>query len=116
MYTAGVIDVRDGDWAGGGSYAALATFNYQDGKRFHIRMEVDPKAWTCDVYVQKEGDADETQLALGYGFRRLPTVETDGSNCLAIWHQGADAVAGGSCLLDNFVVYGPTQVANWALF
>lgn len=116
MYTAGVVDVRNGDWSGGGAYETLTTFNYQDGKRFHVRMEIDPKAWTYDVYIQKEGDAAETKLAFGYGFRRLPTAETDGLNCIAIWHQGADAVAGGKCLLDNFMIYGPADVGNWAIY
>lgn len=116
MYQAGAVDVRDGDWEGGGTYAAMAELKYQDGKRFHIRMEVDAKKWEYDVYFKFEGDTQETMIADNYGYRRLPTVETDGLNCLVIWDNVVAGTLGSSVILDNFIIYGPTSVSDWSIF
>ena len=97
----GFIDARNGDLEGGGEYPAT-TFNYQDGKKIHVRIEVDAKNLTYDVFLKKEGDATETQIADDYFFRRMPSDQTGGLNCLAIWQQGAAAVVGSQCRLDNF--------------
>jgi hypothetical protein len=115
-YSAGMIDVRNGDWSGGGTYEALAELNYQDGKNIHIRMEINPVEWIFDAYFQKEGETEETMIADDYGYRRLPTVDTDGINALVIWDNSVDTTLGSSMIIDNFVVYGPTSVSDWALF
>ncbi len=117
-YAEGLIDVRDGDWAGGGEYKALAELNYQDGKNIHIRMEINPVEWIFDVYFQKEGDAEETMIAEEYGYRRLPTEETDGINALVIWDNAVAGTLGNTMIIDNFLVYGPetTSVSDWSLF
>lgn len=111
----GFIDARNGDLEGGGEYPAT-TFNYQDGKKIHVRIEVDAKNLTYDVFLKKEGDATETQIADDYFFRRMPSDQTGGLNCLAIWQQGAAAVVGSQCRLDNFIVYGKADVAAWSIF
>jgi hypothetical protein len=122
MYSAGLVDVRDGDWEGGGTYAALAELKYQDGVRFSIRLEVDAAGWTFDAFFKKEGDATETMIADDYGFRRLPTAESDGTNCLVIWDNAVAATLGNGVILDNFLIYGPdgpsipVSVSDWALF
>ncbi len=112
-----IIDVRNGDWEGGGSYAADQEITYTDGSLFHMRMVVHIRDLTLDVYVQKEGESDEVMIAEGYGFRRIPSVETDGVNCLAIWLDGN--TDGTSAMIDNILIYGddgPTNVNNWSIY
>lgn len=112
----GVIDVRDGDWSGGGSYKVVTPVLYQDGKKISMRSEIDIKAWTFSVFAKREGE-QEVQIADGYGFRRLPTAETDGLNCIAIWEDLASAEdVGGQCTIDNIVIAGPASLSDWALF
>ncbi len=112
----GVIDVRDGDWDGGGGYAVTNEVHYQDGVKIFMRAEIDIKAWTYDVFAQREGE-DEIQIAEGYGFRRLPSAETDGLNCIAFWEDVSDdTFTGNQCIIDNIVVFGPTSVSNWSLY
>ncbi len=82
-----IIDVRNGDWEGGGTYASLVELNYTDGALIHMRMVVHIVDLTLDVYAAKDGEAEVT-LAEGYGFRRIPSEETNGVNCLAIWVDG----------------------------
>ncbi len=107
---ANVIDVRDGDWAGGGSYSAFEDYPYTDGKLIFMRYEIDVENQTYDVYAQKEGE-DEVMLADDYGYRR-ETIE--GLNSITLWDDG-DAVTS-SVIIDNIVIAGPAAVSDWQLF
>jgi hypothetical protein len=115
MYNAGLVNVCDGDLNGGASYAASEDFSYQDGKKFTVTMDIDPVEWYYDVYVQKEGE-DQILLADNFGFRRLPTFDTDGLNTLVIWDNAVAGTLGSSVILDNFTIYGETAVSEWSLF
>lgn len=113
---AGNIDARNGDWEGGGSYAADATVNYQDGSKFSMRYEIDVFGLTFDAFATPEGGS-EVQFADDYGFRRIPTVDTDGVNAVVLWVNGSEP--DNQVILDNIVVSGPegpTQVTEWALY
>ncbi len=105
------IDVRNGDWEGGGTYEAFEGFDYTDGALIHMRMMIHILDLTLDVYAMKDGEAEVT-LAEGYGFRRIPSVETDGINCISMWANG-DALS--SLILDNLVIAGPTSINHWEL-
>lgn len=112
----GVIDVRDGDWEGGGSYGAMSEVKYQDGTTIHMRAEIDIVAWTYNVFARREGE-QEVQLAQDFGFRRLPSAETNGLNCVALWEDVGDAAfEGNQCIIDNIVVAGPASLPDWSLF
>lgn len=108
---AAVIDVRNGDWAGGGTYAAEVSYPYTDGKKIHMRYEIDLDYTDqyLTVYAQKEGES-EVLLANKYGFRR---EYIDGLNTIAIWVDGnaADVMA----IIDNIVIFGPADISNWPL-
>lgn len=112
----GVIDVRDGDWSGGGSYKVSKAVLYQDGKKISMRAEIDASSYYFDVFAKREGE-QEVQIADDWGFRRLPTAETNGLNCVSIWEDLADAASvGNQCIIDNIVIAGPAPVSDWALF
>lgn len=113
MFTNGTIDVADGNWDGGVTYRALNELNYQDGKRIHIRMEVDAHSWLFDVYALVDGESDEIPLAEGWGFRRLTSPQTDGLNALALWDTGPAPGLGMSVVIENFRIYGVTEVDYW---
>ena len=110
-----VIDVRDGDWAGGGSYTALVSYPYTDGKLMYMRYEIDvdfPDQYLT-VYAQKEGE-DEVMLAENYGFRR---EWFDGLNSVMIWVDGGAADV--KAEIDNILIAGPegpTGLTNWSLY
>ncbi|RJP29987.1 MAG: hypothetical protein C4527_10945 [Candidatus Omnitrophota bacterium] len=111
-----IIDVRNGDWAGGGTYAAATEMRYTDGALIHMRMVVHVLDLTLDVYARKEGGTEVT-LAQGYGFRRIPTTQTDGVNCLAIWLDGN--TNGTSVMIDDILLVGPngpTDIQDWAIY
>ena len=93
-----VIDVRNGDWEGGGGYEALEEFPYTDGKLVSMRMEINLDEQTYDVYAQKEGEA-EVQLADDFGFRR---AFQDGLNAIPMWDDGEAATS--SVIVDNIVI------------
>ena len=93
-----VIDVRNGDWEGGGGYEALEEFPYTDGKLVSMRMEINLDEQTYDVYAQKEGEA-EVQLADDFGFRR---AFQDGLNAITLWDDGDAATS--SVIVDNIVI------------
>lgn len=109
---ASVIDVRDGDWAGGGTYTAFEPYPYTDGEKIFMRYVIDatPNGQTYDVYARKEGEA-EVQLAADFGFRR---EYVNGLNALTIWMDGAAADT--AVILDNIVIAGPTDVQDWTLY
>jgi len=108
-----LIDVRNGDGAGGGSFTKLADVLYNDGKKFYIRAEVDVYNNRVTVYVHKDGETKETLLAEDYGFRRF-TLEVD---CITIFDNCSDgSIAGVGLALDNFVLYGSASVPEWALY
>jgi hypothetical protein len=110
------IDARNGDFAGGGSYAADASVEYQSGTKYAMRYEIDVFGLTFDAFATPEGGS-EIQFANDYGFRRIPTVETDGINAIVLWDNGAEA--GNQIIIDNIVVSGPegpTNVSEWALY
>lgn len=106
------VDVRNGDWEGGGSYSAAAEYNYQDGAWISMRYEIEVFELTLDVFAQKDGE-DEVQLADDYGFRRIPSVDTDGVNSITMWVNGG--TADNQIIVDNIVVAGPAPVTEWAL-
>jgi len=102
----GVIDVRNGDGKGGGSYAVTNPVLYLDGKKISMRMEIDIAALTLDVYATREGET-EVQIASGYGLRRNPTAATGGLNCLTIWEDVTAATSvGNQCIIDNIRITG----------
>jgi len=109
-----VIDCRNGDWAGGGSYQALQVFSYTDGKKVSMRYVIDvdfsDQFYSC--YAQKEGE-NEVQLAEEFGFRQ-ETAQDEGLNVISIWMDGD--TLGTQCIIDNIVIYGPAPVAEWPLY
>ncbi|MBN2326615.1 MAG: hypothetical protein JXR73_05625 [Candidatus Omnitrophica bacterium] len=107
-----VIDARNGDWSGGGTYDAFEAFSYTDGVKIYMRCEIalDPADQTYSVYAQKEG-GDEVQLAENFGFRR---EYIDGLNTVSIWVDGSAAET--RTIIDNIVISGPTPVTDWALY
>ncbi len=112
----GVIDVRDGDWDGGGSYSITNEVKYQDGVKIFMRAEINIQDWIYTVYAQREGE-QEIEIARDFGFRRLPSAENEGLNCLALWEDVSDATfEGNQCIIDNIVVFGPTSISNWSLY
>lgn len=117
---AGIIDIRNGDWGGGGPIEAFEDFNFLDGERFFVRAEIDvAEEWISSVWARKEGDTEEVLLAEDFGFRRSTSAATGGLNILAIVENGSDGSAVGMTMnLDNIEIYGPqgsTQVANWSI-
>jgi hypothetical protein len=104
-----VIDVRNGNWEGGGSYQALQEFSYTDGKLVSMRYEINLDEQTYDCYAQKEGET-EILLADGFGFRREMIA---GLDSLTMWDDGTAATS--SVIVDNIVVAGPASVGNWEL-
>ncbi|MBI1390228.1 MAG: hypothetical protein GC154_17450 [bacterium] len=113
----GLIDSRNGDGAGGGSFTKLADVPYNDGVKFFVRMEVDPAAGFVNVFVKKDGDAAETTIAQDFTFRRFNSVETDGCNCIVIFDNNSDrSLPGIGITFDNFTIYGAAPVAEWSLF
>lgn len=115
FYTGGVVEARDGDWAGGGTYGALREVRYQDGKLLKVRVVIDASAWTFDVYITKEGES-EILLADDYGFRQAPSEETGGLNCIVIWDNGTADMTGNGCTIDNLTLFGPAPVPHWSLY
>ena len=116
----GILDVRDGDGNGGGSFTKLVDIAYNDGVKLYIREVIDALANLVTVYVQKEGEVDETLVAEDYGFRRTTSAETDGLNCITIFDNNSDAsIPGVGIIFDNFLLYGgegPTSVSEWSVF
>ena len=106
-----ILESCNGDWEGNASYGSDEQISYTDGSLFHMRMVVHIVDLTMDVYVAKDGEA-EIAIAEGYGFRRIPSVETNGVNCLALW---ADGGALTYCIMDNIIIAGPTSISNWEL-
>jgi len=104
-----VIDVRNGDWAGGGSYQASEEFGYTDGKLVSMRYEINLDEQIFDCYAQKEGEA-EILLADDFGFRRELSA---GLNAITLWDDGSAATS--SVIIDNIVVAGPAAVSGWEL-
>lgn len=107
------IDARNGDWAGGGSYSSVAPLTYQHGEKISMRYEIDILGLTFDAFGTVEGQS-EVQIANDYGFRRIPTVDTDGVNAVVMWVNGGEA--GNQIIVDNIVVAGPAQVDEWTLY
>lgn len=107
------LDVRNGDFSGGGTYETLVPYDYRDGAKISMRVDVDAEAWLFDAYAQKEGE-DEFMIAEDYGFRLMPSVETNGVNCIALWSNGDEQ--GNQVILDNILLYGETPVQDWSLF
>lgn len=103
------IDVRDGDWEGGGGYSAFEPFSYTDGKLVSMRFEINLDEQLYDCYAQKEGEA-EVLLADDFGFRREYVT---GLNAITMWDDG-DATTS-SVIVDNILIAGPALVADWEL-
>ncbi len=112
-----VVDARRGnDLAGGGDWISDNGVEYRDGALIHMRMVVDSVEWMFDVFAQRDGE-DEVQVADDFLFRRAPSVETDGVNCITHWLNGGDPET--SVVLDNYLIVGPnpiTDVNDWNLF
>lgn len=107
------IDARNGDWLGGGSYSSVAPLTYQHGEKISMRYEINVLDLTFDAFGTVEGQS-EVQIADNYGFRRIPTLDTDGINAVVMWVNGGEA--GNQIILDNIVVAGPAQVDEWTLY
>ncbi len=107
------LDARNGDWAGGGSYSAVNPIDYRDGSPISMRVEVNALDEIYDAYVSIDG-GDEIQLADDYGFRRIASEETLGVNCIALWCNGD--VHGNAVILDNIVLFGPSDVGEFSLY
>jgi len=107
------IDVRNGDWAGGGGYEASQAFPYADGSLISMRFEidVDDADQSLNCYAQKEGES-EVMLAENFGFRRETFGE--GLNSISIWISGS--LVDAKCIIDNIRISGPLDVGNWALY
>lgn len=116
----GILDVRNGDGAGGGSFTKLVDFAYNDGVKFYIRAVIDAFANLVTVYVHKEGETEEILIAEDYGFRRATSTVTNGLNCMTIFDNNSDSSkAGVGIIFDNFKVYGPdglTPVSEWSIY
>lgn len=113
----GLIDARDGDGAGGGSFTKLADVPYNDGTKFYVRAVIDPYVQVESVYVRKEGETEETAIAEDFGFRRVNSDTTGGVNALVIFDNNSDrSLPGIGLIFDNFVIYGSTDVESWSLF
>ncbi|MEW6237125.1 MAG: hypothetical protein AB1656_17215 [Candidatus Omnitrophota bacterium] len=110
----GVVDCRNGDWVGGGSYQAFQVFPYTDGKKISMRyvIDVDVSDQLFSCYAQKEGE-DEVQLAEDFGFRR-ETYPDEGLNVISIWMSGN--TVGTQCIIDNIVIFGPAPITEWPLY
>lgn len=106
------LDVRNGDWEGGGGYESLVPYSYQDGAKISVRLEVDTEALLFDAYVTKEGE-DEVMIADDYGFRRITSDATNGLNCIAIWSGDVDGDE--QAVLDNIALFGSASVSEWAI-
>lgn len=113
----GLIDVRNGDGVGGGSFTKLADVPYNDGEVFYVRAVVDAYLWNITVFVRKQGQTEETMIAEEYGFRRNNSPVTEGVNALVIFDNNSDrSLPGIGLILDNFVLFGSTPVNEWSLF
>ncbi|MGC9329300.1 MAG: hypothetical protein ACP5I1_16825 [Candidatus Hinthialibacter sp.] len=106
------IDVRNGDWSGGGTYDAFESYPYTDGVKIYMRCEIasDFADQTYNVYAQKEG-GDEVLLAENFGFRR---EYMEGLNTISIWVDGSAAET--RTIIDNILISGPAPVTDWALY
>jgi len=107
-----VIDVRNGDWAGGGTYEASEDIFYTDGVKYYMRYEIDASqaVQTYDVYLRPEGKT-EIKLADMFGFRRdCP----NGLDTIALWMDGS--FAGSKVIIDNIVIAGPAPVGDWQVY
>ncbi len=109
-----VIDCRNGDWGGGGTYEALASFPYTGGNWISMRYEINANFadQVFDCYAQEEGE-DEVQLAEEFGYRR-ESPEEEGLNVISIWMSGDTLET--QCIIDNIVIAGPAPVADWSLY
>lgn len=111
-----LIDARNGDWAGGGSWDSTNGVEYRDGVLVHMRMVVDIVEWYFDIYAQREGE-EEALVADNFLFRRATSGETNGVNGITMWLNGGDPET--SVVLDNILLAGPepvVSVQNWDLF
>jgi len=112
-----LIDARAGnDLAGGGNWVSDNGVEYRDGVLVHCRLVVDIFNYEFDFFAQREGE-DEVQVADDFLFRRIPSVETDGVNCIGMWLNGGKPET--SVILDNIRIVGPegyTAVGQWDLY
>lgn len=107
-----LIDVRNGDWAGGGAYERADDFFYTTGTKFYMRYEIDASqaVQTFDVYIRPEG-GNEVKLAESFGFRRdCP----NGLDTVAIWMDGS--FTGTKVIIDNILIAGPAPVGDWQVY
>lgn len=113
----GLVDARAGnDLAGGGNWISDNGVEYRDGVLVHSRLVVDIFNYTFDFFAQREGE-DEQQVADDFLFRRIPSVETDGVNCIGMWLNGGKPET--SVILDNIRIVGPegyTAIGQWDLY
>lgn len=119
----GVLDARNGDGAGGGSFSKLVSINYNDGVKLFFRAEIDAMGNFFSVYVRKDGEAEEVLVAEDYTFRRFNSEILNGLNCITIFDNNSDSsIPGVGLIIDNFVLYGPdgpsepVRVSEWNLF
>ncbi len=111
-----LIDARNGDWVGGGSWESANGVEYRDGVLVHMRMVVDIQEWYFDIYAQRDGE-EEALVADDFLFRRATSGETDGVNGITLWLNGGDPET--SVVLDNILLVGPEPIASvdsWDLF
>ncbi|MBI1387464.1 MAG: hypothetical protein GC154_03345 [bacterium] len=106
MYNEGVFDARNGDLAGGGTYARLADVDYRDGTTFALRVVVSILDSSYSVYVRPVG-GDEVMIAEEFLFRRIESAETGGSNAIAIWNN--DSTADTMVYIDNLLLRAGEQ-------